>query len=166
MWPWNAPWIETISRRPLTATAVLIATSTASEPDGEKTTPGQWSPVVAARRGAERRLPTRDQMVVADVDLVDVERVVQRAEDLGVAVPEVEDAAVAVAVEEAPTVVRVPEERALAPPEHDVDAERLERLDLARGTGGRRTLPSSPPDRGTAAWVTSVTAVLPCPPVR
>jgi hypothetical protein len=68
-------------------------------------------------------------VVVADVDLV--EGVTQRGDHPWMTVPEVEDAAVAVAVVEATAVERVPEERSFAASEHEVDAELLEDLDLA-----------------------------------
>ncbi len=70
-------------------------------------------------------------MMVPDVDRFGVERLAQRREDLRVPVPEVEDAAVAVAVHEATAVERIPEVRAFTSTEHDVDPERLERLHLA-----------------------------------
>ncbi len=46
----------------------------------------------------------------------------------------------------------VPEERALAPSRARCRCRAPRTPRPCRGTGGRRTLPSSPPDRGTAAW--------------
>ena len=77
----------------------------------------------------EPRPPAADQMVVADVDVV--ERLAQRADHAGVAVAEVEDAAVAVAVPVPAAAEGILEPGPLPLADHNVDAERLEHRRLA-----------------------------------
>ena len=60
-------------------------------------------------------------------DVERIERVSQRANDGGMTVPEVEHAAVAVAVEQPAPVERVTEARTVALAHHEIETERLER---------------------------------------
>jgi len=73
--------------------------------------------------------PAADQVVVADVEVV--EALLDGGDDARMAVPEVEDAAVAVAVPVPAAAVGVLKAGALPVADDDVDADPLERPDLA-----------------------------------
>jgi hypothetical protein len=100
----------------------------------------------------EARPPAADQVVVADVEVV--EPLPDGGDDARVAVSEVEDAAVAVAVPVPAAAVCVLEARALALADDDVDADPLERPDLAAvDVGGERRARLAPARIGLAVVV-------------